>query len=187
MATPDFLELWGEASALWDQLERARGFEAYVPADYPLVLQSLKELQGKASTFLEWGSGLGVVTLMASALGFESYGLEVAPELVEHAERLAKRYAPDAVFATGSFVPNGYVWDPEMGEDGLRTDFDASDGYDELGMNLQDFDVVYAYPWPDEHHVFRDIMKHHGADRALLLTFDVREGTALHRNRKPRR
>jgi hypothetical protein len=74
-----------------------------------------------------------------------------------------------------------------MGEDGLRTDFDASDGYDELGMNLQDFDVVYAYPWPDEHHVFRDIMKHHGADRALLLTFDVREGTALHRNRKPRR
>ena len=85
MATPDFSELWDEASALWDQLERARGFEAYVPADYPLVLQSLKELQGKASTFLEWGSGLGVVTLMASALGFEAYGLEVAPELVEHA------------------------------------------------------------------------------------------------------
>lgn len=187
MTTPDFSKLWNEAALIWDQLERARGFEAYVPADYPMVLQSLQELQGKALTFLEWGSGLGVVTIMASALGFEAYGIEVAPELVVHAERLAVRYGPSSVFATGSFVPNDYVWDPEMGEDGLRTDFDASDGYEELGMDLQDFDVVYAYPWPDEHHVFRDIMKLHGADRALLLTFDVREGTALHRNRKSRR
>jgi hypothetical protein len=187
LTTLDFSDLWREASSIWDELERARGFEAYVPADYAMVLKSLVDLQGKASTFLEWGSGLGVVTIMASALGFEAYGLEVAPELVEHAERLAIRYAPKAVFGTGSFVPNAYTWDPEMGEDGLRTDFDASDGYDELGMDLQDFDIVYAYPWPDEHSVFRDIMKRHGADRGLFLTFDVREGTSVFRNRKPRK
>ena len=180
-------QLWSEAAALWDQFEKNRGFEAYVPADYPLVYERLLRLQGKAFNFLEWGSGLGVVTIMASKLGFDAHGLEISPELVEQAEMLARRFGCKANFAVGSFVPSQYEWDPRMGEDGLRTDFDAADGYDELRMSLSDFDLVYAYPWPDEHAVFEDIMRSHGSKHTIFMTYDVREGVTVRRNRGRRR
>jgi hypothetical protein len=171
-----FYPLWMEARELWDRFEKSDGFEAYVPADYAVVLQALQRLQGKAVTILEWGSGLGVVTIMASRLGFEAYGLEISPQLVDHARFLADRYSAGATFAQGSFVPNEYEWNPRLGEDGTRTDFDASDGYERLDMRLSDFDVVYAYPWPDEHAVFNDILRGYGRAGGLFLTYDVREG-----------
>lgn len=171
-----FLPLWNEAYAIWEEFEKDNGFEAYVPADYAQVLKSLQSLQGKATTFLEWGSGLGVATIMASRLGFEAYGLEIAPELIEIAHDLSRRYASTAIFAQGSFIPNEYQWSPSTGDDGTRTDFDAPDGYDSLDMRLKDFDIVYAYPWPDEHAVFTDVLRRHGRPGAYWLTFDVREG-----------
>ncbi len=142
---------------------------------------SLRKLQGRADTFLEWGSGLGVVTIMAARLGFTSYGLEISSELVEHSRVLADRYAPSATFALGSFVPEAYEWDPKLDEDGSRTDFDAPDGYEELDMKLGDFDVVYVYPWPHEHQIFTDILRKHGRDGGLMLSYDVREGMKLKR------
>lgn len=181
---PELEQLWTEAATLWDRYEKSRGFDAYVPADYPMVYEELLKLRGHAINFLEWGSGLGVVTIMASRLGFDAYGLEISPELVEQAEQLAKKFGCQPKFAVGSFVPTQYEWDPQMGEDGLRTDFDAADGYDEIGMSLDDFELVYAYPWPDEHDVFQDIMKKHGAQNSLFMTFDVREGIAVRRNKK---
>ncbi len=157
-----FLPLWNEAYEIWERFEKKNGFEAYVPADYAQVLRSLQSLQGKATTFLEWGSGLGVATIMAGRLGFEAYGLEIAPQLVDHSRELCQRYASNAIFAQGSFIPNEYHWSPSTGDDGTRTDFDAPDGYDTLDMRLKDFDIVYAYPWPDEHAIFTDILKRHG-------------------------
>jgi len=182
-----FSPLWSEAYEIWERFEKADGFEAYVPADYAAVLRSLQQLQGKAISVLEWGSGLGVVTIMASRLGFDAYGLEISPQLVDHARKLALKYASNAIFAQGSFVPNEYSWNPEMGEDGTRTDFDAADGYHQLDMRLSDFDVVYAYPWPDEHAVFADILRGHGRPEGWLLTYDVREGMQQKRVKKARR
>ncbi len=108
------------------------GFEAYVSADYAQVLDSLRTMQGRADTFLEWGSGLGVVTIMASRLGFSAYGIEISPQLVAHARQLADEFAPLAKFAESSFVPNEYRWDPRMDDDGTRTDFESPDGYSEV-------------------------------------------------------
>jgi hypothetical protein len=182
-----FSPLWSEAYQIWERFEKDDGFEAYVPADYSAVLVSLQRLQGKATSILEWGSGLGVVTIMASRMGFDAYGIEIAPQLVDHARELATRYAPNALFAQGSFVPNDYSWNPEMGEDGTRTDFDAPDGYDQFDMRLSDFDVVYAYPWPDEHAVFADMLRGRGRPGGLFLTYDVREGMQRKRIRKSAR
>ncbi|NIO39185.1 MAG: hypothetical protein GTO41_02680, partial [Burkholderiales bacterium] len=81
----EFEALWGDARKLWDRHEDSAGFGEYVSADYAQVCQSLIELRGQATTFLEWGSGLGVVAIMASRLGFEAYGIEAEAELVEHA------------------------------------------------------------------------------------------------------
>lgn len=182
-----FAPLWSEAYKIWERFEKADGFEAYVPADYAAVLRSLQQLQGKAVTLLEWGSGLGVVTIMASRLGYDAFGIEISPQLIDHARKLAVQYAPQAIFAQGSFVPNDYHWDPKMGDDGTRTDFEAADGYDQLDMRLADFDIVYAYPWPDEHAVFADILRGHGRPEGWLLTYDVREGMQRKRVKPLRR
>ena len=171
-----FSPLWSEAYEIWGKFENAIGFETYVPADYSAVLSSLQSLQGKATTILEWGSGLGVVTIMASRLGFEAYGIEVAPQLVKHARKLAKRYAPRATFAEGSFVPNDYQWAADQGEDDTRPNLNAADGYDALDMRLSEFDVVYAYPWPDEHALFADMLRGRGRPGGWLLTYDIRAG-----------
>jgi hypothetical protein len=128
---------------------------------------------------LEWGSGLGIVTIMASRMGFEAYGIEAEPRLVTHAENLARTYGPDAQFAQGSFIPDDFAWNPADGDDVYRTVIDASSAYDQLDMELKDFDLVYAYPWPDEHTLYHNIMRNFGRKGAMLLTYDAREGMEL--------
>ncbi|NIO39184.1 MAG: hypothetical protein GTO41_02675, partial [Burkholderiales bacterium] len=44
---------------------------------------------------------------------------------------------------------------------------------------LRDFDLIYAYPWPDEHPLYHSIIRQFGRSRAMLLTYDAREGMDL--------
>jgi len=183
----DFRRLWSDADQLWDQRQNAAAFHGYVSADYMAVYRSLAELRGRVLTFLEWGSGLGIVTIMASQMGFEAYGIEAEPELVDLSNGFAQAHGSDARFAEGSFVPDDFVWDPADGSDVNRTIIDVPAAYDELDMELRDFDLVYAYPWPDEHTLFRNIVRQFGRQDTLFLSYDAREGTELIRFDDPRR
>jgi hypothetical protein len=171
--------LWAEADELWDQLRDTPAFHGYVSADYEAVWESLARLRGSVLTFLEWGSGLGVVTIMASRMGFEAYGIEAEPILVEYSEELARTYGPNARFAQGSFIPDGFEWNPADGDNVIRTVIDAASAYDELDMELLDFDLVYAYPWPDELILYHNIMRKFGRRESLFLSYDAREGLEL--------
>ena len=182
----EFRSLWAEADELWERHQALPAFRGYVSADYQAVYESLARLRGRVLTVLEWGSGLGVVTIMASRMGFEAYGIEAEPDLVEYAENFAQAYGPQARFAQGSFIPAEFEWHPADGDDVYRTIIDVASAYDELDMELRDFDLVYAYPWPDEHVLFRNIMRRLGRKEALLLSYDVREGVELTRCRDPR-
>lgn len=173
--------LWQEVAELWDRSQTADGFHAYVSADYEAVFRSLVELRGRATTFLEWGSGLGVVTIMASRLGFDAYGIEHEPELVEHANAFRERFGPAAHFVRGSFFPDAFHWTPEKGEAEVRTTIHGTAAYEEMGKQLSEFDLVYAYPWPEEHQLLRNVMQECGRDDTLFLTYDVLQGMALHR------
>lgn len=175
----EFQSLWRDARALWDKHENSRAFGAYVSADYEKVFEALTKLQGRATTFLEWGSGLGVVAIMASRMGFESYGIEAEDTLVEFSRTLSQSYRSEARFAQGSFIPDEFDLNPSEGDDVVRTAIDMPSGYHELDMELRDFDLVYAYPWPDEHHLYYNILREHGRSGALYLSFDVREGMQL--------
>ena len=175
----DFRRLWADASDLWDQYEQAPAFHGYVSADYLAVFQSLAPLRGRVLTFLEWGSGLGVATIMASRMGFEAYGIEAEAGLVEHAERLALAYGPQAQFAQGSFIPDDFVWNPAEGEEVNKTMIDIPSAYDELSMELRDFDLIYTYPWPDEHTLYHSVIRQFARKDALLLSYDAREGMDL--------
>ena len=174
-----FSRLWAEADDLWERHQNTAAFHGYVSADYLTVYESLVQLRGRVLTVLEWGSGLGVVTIMASLMGFEAYGIEVEPDLVKYSERLAQAYGPDARFAQGSFIPSGFEWDPAHGDDVCRTIIDAASAYDELDMELRDFDLVYAYPWPDEHTLYHNIMRGFARRNAMFLSYDAREGIDL--------
>ncbi len=175
--------LWSESDAIWDDCRDKLEFGGFVSADYLEIYKQLLQLQDQVVTVLEWGSGLGVVTIMASRLGMEAYGIEVEPLLVERSLQLAEQYAPDAQFATGSFIPDDYQWNLELAGNPSRTETDSRAAYDELDMELRDFDLVYAYPWPDEHGLYLDIMQTCGGENSLFLSYDAREGPTLTRSK----
>lgn len=174
-------QLWTESDELWERSRNQLEFGSFVSADYLAIYRELIKLQGKVETVLEWGSGLGVIAIMASRLGFDAYGIEVEPLLVEHSLELAEKYGPEAKFATGSFIPDEYEWDNEITSDSTRTEHASRAAYDELDMELRDFDLVYAYPWPDEQPFFLNIMQTCGREGSLFLSYDAREGSLLTR------
>jgi hypothetical protein len=119
--------------------------------------------------FVEWGSATGVITIMASLLGCEAYGIELDPALVRIARELGAKYGSTAIFAEGSFMPAGYRWRPSSGDGRLGTIGDGPSAYPLIGRALDDFDLVYAYPWGGEEPMMLDLMRAYGRPGALLL------------------
>jgi hypothetical protein len=165
-------ELAEEGREIWDRFDvevRQKSFHPFVAADYETVLRTLVSLRGTGLRFLEWGSATGVITIMADLLGFEAYGIELDARLVEIARDLARKYGSNARFAAGSFLPNGYRYRPRHGDGRLGTIGDGESGYRELGHPLDDFDLVYAYPWGGEEPMMLDLMRAYGSRDARLL------------------
>ncbi len=114
-------------------------------------------------------------------LGFESYGIELDSSLVRVARDLAAKWESRARFASGSFLPMG--WEPR-GQDGknrLGTIGRGPSGYLELGHSLDDFDVVYAFPWMGEEEVMLDLMASYGRSDAHLLIHTPQNETKIYR------
>lgn len=174
-----------EGGRIWDRFQsevRRLRFHPFVASDYERVLPALLALREPGVRFLEWGSATGVITIMADLLGFEAYGIELDPELVETARNLAERSGSDARFAAGSFLPDGYEWKPHTGDGRLGTIGRGISGYPELGRGLEDFDLVFAFPWNGEIPIMRDLMKRRGRSGAALLLYHSTEGVQVYRS-----
>jgi SAM-dependent methyltransferase len=176
----EFETLWQRAEEIWTANETLPDFGGYVSAEFSAVLESLIRLKHRTNTFLEWGSGLGVVAQMAARLGYEAYGIEAEPLLVDLARELAAEFDNPVEFVSGSFVPDKFEWQPELGQESERTVLNLPDAYAELGFELRDFDLVYAYPWPTEHELLKGIMRHGGGLDSRLLIYDAREGVVAY-------
>jgi hypothetical protein len=164
--------LGDEGWEIWSRFDtevRQHGWHPFVAADYDRVLGTLVELRRPGLRFLEWGSATGVITIMADLLGYEAYGIEIDAGLVQTARELAGRYGSRARFAAGSFVPTGYRWKPPGGDARTGTIGQGMSAYPELQHPLEDFDMVYAYPWSGEEPMMRDLMRAYGGSDALLL------------------
>jgi hypothetical protein len=172
-----------DGDAIWDRFfdEHAGTWHGFVPAVYPKVYRALRKLRSRAKLFLEWGSGPGTIAIMADLLGFDAYGIEIDPRLVDEAQALAAKHGSNATFVEGSFIPAEYEWNVEHGDAEFQTELEGEAGYDELGLELVDFDLVYAYPWPDEEPMFHDIMNQCGRPGAWFLTYGAFEGVEVHR------
>ena len=164
---------------------------AFVPGDYPstfCVLRALSEADLAPGTlFCEWGSGFGVVTCLAAMLDFSAHGIEIEGELVEAARQLADDYELTVEFVRGSFIPPGAA---ELVGDPLRYSWLVTDEEDvstEMGLGPDDFDVIFAYPWPDEARAVERIFEHFATPGAVLVTHQVSGEFRLQRKVRARR
>lgn len=181
IADETLTRLLAAGTEIWDEFRTHAGhrFHRFIPCDQAGAYQALRGLRGRASTFVELGSAAGVVTIMADLLGFEACAIELEPFLVERSIELAERFGSGATFVEGSFVPPGYQDDVENLSADRLTPTGGACAYDELGLELDDFDLVFAYPWPGEEVWLLEMMRRFGRSDALLLTYDAAEGFRL--------
>jgi hypothetical protein len=174
-----------EGSIIFDAFDRRvreREFHPFVPADYATVRDALFRHRAPGARFLEWGSATGVITIMADLLGFDAYGIELDASLVTTARLLAKQFDSRATFVAGSFIPTGYRWRATADNEESSTTGDGPSGYLQLGHALDDFDVVFGYPWSGEASMMLDLMRAFGRNDALFLLNDLNDGVRAYRN-----
>ena len=169
---------------------REKPIPAFVACDFVAAYHALRQITelnlSAGGRFCEWGSGIGSVTCLAALLGYDAIGIEIEPDLVETAISLADDHTIEAEFVHGSFVPQGgeecldaHAYDLDREVTWLRSD--GADAYEELGLDADDFDLVFAYPWPGEEAVIYDLFAEFAGVGALLLTHHGEEGLRLQR------
>lgn len=132
----------------------AAPLDPFVAGDYRYAYQVLVQLLrhrlvAPRATWLEWGSGQGMTTVLAAMLGFRATGVELDLSLVREARALAERYdVPAARFIHGSYRPAGRHL-PVLTAAGR--------------------DLVYVYPWPGEESFFLRLFEDTASSGALLL------------------
>jgi len=146
----------------------------FVPSDFERtygVLRTLAADLTPGNLFCEWGSGFGVVACLAAMLDFDACGIEIEGDLVDAAQRLADDFGLPVEFIRGSFIPkeSEAFFDADDKFAWLTTHGDS--GLEELGLVPADFNVVFAFPWPDEERLIRALFQRHGGAGALLLTY----------------
>lgn len=165
----------------FDRTVREREFHPFVASEYEMVCDALVAYRAPGLRFLELGSASGVITILADLLGYDASGIELDHSLVVAARALAARFDSQARFVSGSFFPAGYVYRGKEGALRTGTLGEGMSGYMELGRSLDDFDVVFGFPWGGEEPVLLDLMKNFGSPDALLLMHRVHGGVHAYR------
>lgn len=152
--------------------ERVAGFAI---SDFACVYRALRTLEADdllaGRWVCEWGSGFGVVACLAAMLGYDAWGMEVDRRLVAQARRLAEDFDLPVEFVAGSFIPASSVPERSADDDFGWLDTTAPSGYDEIDLAPTDFDLIFAYPWPDEETFVHDLFDRHAGPGAMLLTY----------------
>jgi hypothetical protein len=160
----------------------------FVPSNFARAYQVLRAVTSEnlaaGNLFCEWGSGFGVVACLAALLGFDAVGIEIDADLVDAARRLADDFGLPVEFVNGSYIPKGgeAYTDVRGGYAWLDTDHTGAD----IGLDPDDFDVIFTYPWPDENGATEKLFEHFAGPESLLLTFHGGNDFRL-RRKKPRR
>jgi len=175
-----------EADQRIERFAQQARVHAFIPSDYVLVYDALRSLAARSvapgNAFCEWGCGMGVVACLAAMAGYEVCGIEINQELVEEARALADDFHVPVEIVCGNMIPPG--GDRHADNASLEMawlEMGGPDAYDELGLDIDDFDLVFAYPWPGEEQVIYDLFEHYAATGAVLATYHGIEGVRLQR------
>lgn len=155
--------------------QATRPIGAFVPCDFVMVYHALRAVQAlrvaPGDHFCEWGAGFGVVAGLAELLGFASCGIEIHRDLVDEAQSLLEDHQLAAEIAHGSLIPeDGDALVDELAEQAWLSTGEQP-GYDELGVEVEDFDLIFAFPWPGDEELIDKLFEKYAAVGALLLTY----------------
>ncbi|MFO0973368.1 MAG: hypothetical protein U1A27_08035 [Phycisphaerae bacterium] len=158
----------------------------FAAADIWPVVHELRRRFAPGRRFLEWGSGLGTVTLAAAQIGYDACGIERDERLVAAARDLAQRLAIPARFAHGNCLPpavrqalraGGKQQTSAAADSGeYALSIDGPDGYAALACAPADFDVIYVFPHPDQAEFCRRVFAEHARPGAVLLVYSQVSG-----------
>jgi len=158
----------------WDRWSE-RPIEQYVASDFRYVwagLQAIIRLDIlKGNSFVEWGCGFGVITGLAWYSGLSSVGIEAEAFLVDEGRKLLKQHAIQAELWHGNFLPNGAEKFGRKQADHPSLYHQVAPAYAEHDCDIDDFGLIFAYPWPGEEHFQREVFFRYAAADSLLLMF----------------
>lgn len=172
------------------RVNTATHFQGFVPSDYRAIYQCLKSIFDSellcGDRFCEWGSGISVVASLAAMVGYQSYGIEYDGKLSTVANGICEDFDVPVTLVNGSFIPDGVedlIDDAFAAQDGeLALHADADQAYEEIGYDINDFDLIFAYPWPNDIELIHAIFDRCAANGALLLAYYDEDTIALYRN-----
>ena len=152
-------------------------FQGFVPSDYRAIYSCLRMLYDSdllcGDRFCEWGSGVGVVVSIAAMVGYESYGIEYDANLSMVAEAIREDFDLPVKLVNGSFIPEGVqdlIEEAFLTHDGELALYTQPDrAYVEVGCAIKDFDLIFAYPWPNDVELTHKIFDRCAGQGAILL------------------
>ena len=146
----------------------------YVPGDFHLIYQGLSYLKDKYSPgdqFCEWGCGIGVVVALAERLGFEAHGIEIQDYLIEEGRSFFESKSISAELYKGSFIPEDFEASDLVDISERVTILDGANAIDEVEHSIDEFDLIYAFPWPGEEELYFNLFEERAQPGSLLLTY----------------
>lgn len=170
----------------WDRFKE-KPLPQYIECDFDLVARGLAECVQRdlidGRLFVEWGCGFGVVTGLAAILGLDAIGIEAEEFLCAEGRMLLKKHSIEAELWQGNFLPSGAR---ELADDtdplvSLTHYIDPA--YETHDMPLEDFAIVFAYPWPGEEHFLRLVFDRFARSGAVMLMYRGPYHIELYRKR----
>ena len=127
----------------------------FEPADGKLswnLLNSVvkQTLPSSKPVFCELGSGLGLVTLLASMMDLPATGIEIEEELYDMSLEYSQRFAIPAIFINASIYPEENQNPP---------------------VNYAEVELFFAYPWPNQIVHMIDLFKKVSVSGAIFVCY----------------
>lgn len=175
-----------EANQRIDELfetERNRKVPRFIPCNDELLYHWLSAINESdlclGKVYCEWGSGYGVGACLAALLGYESYGIEIEPSLIEESRKLAEDSDIPVTIIERDYMPEGFeCYEGSGGAELIRpenyTYQDKSGlrpGYEGMDADLDEVDIFFIYPWPGEQEFVLEFFQAVAADGALCLIY----------------
>jgi len=162
-----------------------RPLHAFVSSDLEGTWRMIDAIvRGKLApgrSFCEWGCGFAAVAGLAALSGFDACGIEIERDLVDEANRLMTDFSLKVPIAQGNFVPQDAGELADCTSEFTYLSERGPDGHAVLRRDPDDFDLVFAYPWPGSEDVIFRLFDTFAATDALLLTFHGSEGLQVDR------
>ena len=188
---------WDEIHRFTDQHRRdpVKGFH---PSDFEdaynwLALIRRQFPEDQVPRLCEWGSGIGAISVLAERLGFKAVAIESDHELFESGLKWLESVGSKIESIRGSFVPvafaeqlkremkKGLLDVANTESDSMWLDLEAKSVFEEGELQPDDFEVIYAYPWPNEEAFLFRLFELVAKPSTLLLTFHGAADFRLHR------